>query len=747
VVRPVAWALVMLALAAAALLGPGQAADASAARFRLVGVCVALAGLAGLFAPGPARGESAQPSRALRHPWATLFLVSFVALFVEVMFIRYSGSQVRIFSFYKNIPLISAYLGLGLGCWLGAGRPVHALAFIRWMVPLLGVLSLAAGAIGAATALWAAQGSSEHILGDLVLPDPSLSAMIGGQAMMAAFCTVALVAITLLFALLGRLLGVAFEPVPRLAAYTVNILGSLAGIVLFLVLSWLWMPPWVWVLVGLAPLAWWLEDRRQLVLGVALSAVAALVVWPAAGETVWSPYQKLVGHPLAPASPGNPTLRPAYSVEISDVFYQVALDLRPEALDPGRPHPYPHYTGVFAGLTPIGRVLVVGAGTGNDVAAALRAGATQVDAVDIDPAIVAMGRRHHPERPYDDPRVRIVIDDARAAFRKLPAGSYDAVVFGLLDSHTQLSMSSVRLDNYVFTHESLVSARRLLRPGGHLLLTAATFREWFLARFVALMRSACDDNVVVSQAGAWVTYACRVDHPDRDPAPLPAAIAERVELPTDDWPFLYLPKRGVPGGYLVTIVLLGVVSALILRAHGLGAGAWDAAKGQLFLLGMAFLLMEVVAVNRLALLFGTTWVVSAVTIAVVLALIVAANLALATVGAGASRIAYPGLFASLVVAAFLEPQWAVGRGIGVSLLFALAQLFPIFFAGLVFARAFTAAPLAGPALGANMLGAVVGGWAEYAVMAVGMRALIFLALAAYLGSFLFARSARTSSKL
>jgi SAM-dependent methyltransferase len=736
----------MAALAAVALLGIGQDARdaAETGRFRAVGLAVAASAILGLFLDrrSPGRPHTDVHSRVLRRPWITLFLVSFVALFVEVMFIRYAGSQVRMFSFYKNIPLISAYLGLGLGCWLGRGRGGHALAFIRWMVPLVGALSLGAGAIGAATGIWAAVGSSEHILGDAVVAQPGVSVMVAGQAMMALFCAVALVAITLQFALLGRLLGQAFEPLPRLAAYTVNIIGSLAGIVLFLVLSWLWAPPWVWVLVGLAPLAWWIADRRQLTAAIGLTALAAVVVWPTAGETVWSPYQKLVGRPLSAGTDGNPTLRPGYRVEISDVFYQVALDLRPAAMDPAHPNPYPHYDGVFAGVTRVGRVLVVGAGTGNDVAAALRAGATHVDAVDIDPAIVAMGRRNHPERPYDDPRVRVIVDDARAAFRKLPAASYDAVVFGLLDSHTQLSMSSVRLDNYVFTRESLASARRLLRPGGHILLTAATFRPWFMVRFISLMRSACDDNVVVTQAGAWVTYACRVDRPDEPPAPLPAAVEAKVDLPTDDWPFLYLPSRKIPTAYLVTIVLLGLASALLLRLHGLGAGAWDARQGQLFLLGAAFLLMEVVAVNRLALLFGTTWIVSAVTIAIVLALIVAANLTLAALGRTVERLAYPGLIASLVVACVLEPDWVVGRGLTASVSFGLAQLLPIYFAGLVFAGAFSAAPNAGRALGANMLGAVVGGWAEYAVMAVGTRALVLLALAAYLGSLLMAVRAR-----
>jgi hypothetical protein len=47
----------------------------------------------------------------------------------------------------------------------------------------------------------------------------------------------------------------------------------------------------------------------------------------------------------------------------------------------------------------------------------------------------------------------------------------------------------------------------------------------------------------------------------------------------------------------------------------------------------------------------------------------------------------------------------------------------VYFAGLVFAQSFARATTPGSAIGANMLGAVVGGWAEYASMALGIRAL------------------------
>ena len=100
-------------------------------------------------------------------------------------------------------------------------------------------------------------------------------------------------------------------------------------------------------------------------------------------------------------------------------------------------------------------VLVLAAGTGNDVAAALRHGATDVDCVEIDPYIANLGKEIHPEKPYNDPRVHIIVDDARAYLRRCQK-HYDLIVFAYLDSHSAFSsMSSIRLDNYVYTQGML----------------------------------------------------------------------------------------------------------------------------------------------------------------------------------------------------------------------------------------------------------------------------------------------------
>jgi SAM-dependent methyltransferase len=686
-------------------------------------------------APEPAGGVS----RTVRFPGTTLFLASFVALLLEIAFIRYAGSQIRIFSFYKNVPLVAAYLGLGLGCALGGGRPRHVLLLLLWLVPLGVALCEGALLVSGGLGALVATASTEQVLGNVVVREATRPQAVASQVVMAAFCVLTLFALSSVFVPIGRLLGDAFERLPRLVAYTINIVGSLVGSGAFLVLGYLWAPPWTWMLVGLLPLLWWVEDRRRLLAAGTLVAVVVLTLLPSVGETIWSPYQKLVGRPIAlPVREGAPEAE-GYLVDISDVFYQVALDLRPAAIERMGTNPYPHYDDALKGLPkPIGRVLVVGAGTGNDVAGALRAGAAAVDAVDIDPAIVAMGRRHHPERPYDDPRVRVVVDDARAAFRRLPAATYDAVLFGLLDSHTQLGISSVRLDNYVFTRESFAEARRLLRPGGSVVVTAATFRGWFRERFVELLSATCDGPVHTAGEGVWVTYTCQVGD-----SPTPPRREPIITVPTDDWPYLYLPERGVPAAYGFAVIALMLGSLLVVRSNGFAPGRLTGFHGHLFFLGAAFLLMEVYAINRLALLFGTTWIVSAVTIMVVLTLIVAANATVALAGGLPYTIAWAGLFVSLAVSFWLDPHDYLGRGVTVAVGCGVLVLLPVYFAGLLFARSFASADVAGPAIGVNLLGSVLGGWSEYASMAIGIRALVPLACAFYVGSLVcLARAGR-----
>ncbi|HEY8120763.1 MAG TPA: methyltransferase domain-containing protein [Myxococcota bacterium] len=668
---------------------------------------------------------------ALGSPRARLFWISFAALFIEVMLIRYCNAQLRIFAFYKNVPLIASYVGLGVGCHLSGGRARHALSFLMWLLPFALFLAAGAGAIDGLLGNWAAFGSSEHLLGDTVVREVNARDAFAAQLYVGAFCVAAFLAVGSLFVLLGQLLGASLEAVPRLPAYSLNLAGSLFGVLAFAALCTLETPPWVWFATGLAPLAWAATHGAQRKLALGLAAACALSAALGISGTLWSRYQKLVVVELPAAEPARAG-GSAFLILISDVFYQVAMDLRPEARAPGEPSPFPHYDAVYAALAgPPQRVLIVGSGSGNDVAAALRAGAAHVDAVDIDPAIIEVGRRVHPERPYSDPRVSVVIDDARAAFRKLPAASYDLVVFGLLDSHTQLGLSSVRLDNYVFTLESLASAQRLLKPGGHLVITAATFRDWFRTRFETMMRDVTGGPVRVIRAGNWYTF---IGPANAARARSSISAEARASLPSDDWPFLYLPERGVPRAYLVAVAGLVAASLVLLWRGGVRLASASFENLHLLLLGAAFLLMEVSAINRLALLFGTTWIVSAVTIALVLTLAMSANAWVASVGRAPYAVAYVLLFVALLASFATPPSLVLGKGLIWSLGLGLLLLSPVFFAGLIFSRSFAAARAAGPAFGFNMLGSALGGWLEYSTMAIGVRALVLVALALYAAS-------------
>jgi hypothetical protein len=67
---------------------------------------------------------------------------------------------------------------------------------------------------------------------------------------------------------------------------------------------------------------------------------------------------------------------------------------------------------------------------------------------------------------------------------------------------------------------------------------------------------------------------------------------------------------------------------------------------------------------------------------------------------------------------------------------------PVFFASILFIRAFAAARFSGGALGSNLLGALVGGLLKSLSMWIGLRSLLFLVLLLYGMAFVFSRRKR-----
>jgi SAM-dependent methyltransferase len=688
-------------------------------------------------APVPTATPRAWNENALR-----LLLCGLAVLFWELVLIRWLGASIRIVAYFSNLVLISAFFGLGVG----ALATRFAIRLERLIAPLTALLVMLGPWLGG---LWHANpsGGDEFIWigAPLGIPTPGDAA----SRVVSAGVVLGLVygVTAALFAAFGQYMGRLFRTHPPLRAYSLEIVGSLLGIALFGAMSWAQTPPSAWFGVGTLLLVLLLPRR---VPDAALAAVLGVLVITAthaeSGRFVWSPYYRISVEPLESVrEPASSRLvefgqTVGHVLTVNNDYHQMMLDLRPRASEhaflSGWRSFYDAPYGSYDGLSPLppGDVLVVGAGTGNDVAAALRRTDRRVTAVEIDPAIAGLGRRLHAERPYADPRVTLVIDDARSFFNRAPDGRFAIVVFGFLDSHRLLSaFSSVRLDNFIYTREAMAEVRRLLAPGGRVALSFASNERWIHERMLALLdRSFARPTGFTVESSGYANGVLYLNQRSE-----PAETPRRPALvPTDDWPFLYLRERAIPGHNLAFLVAAVAMSAAALLLLPRGERRL---RLPYFLLGAAFFLLETSNVVRMALLYGSTWWVNTVVFAGILLLVLLGNLTAARfrvpVGACMALLALLILSAALVPADWLLSLAPWPRAIVAVVVF----LGPVYFGGLWFARLIEREARLYEAYGSNVLGAVVGGAAEYLSLVLGYRFLLALALLFYLAVFLLLR--------
>jgi len=218
---------------------------------------------------------------------------------------------------------------------------------------------------------------------------------------------------------------------------------------------------------------------------------------------------------------------------------------------------------------------------------------------------------------------------------------------------------------------------------------------------------------------------------------------QNASLTTDDWPYFYQHEPGLPISVILVSIAVLVVFGWFLRQT---AGEGDRLDLHFMLLGAGFMLLEAQIVSKMALLFGTTWVVNAVVVSGLLCLIVAANLVYSAFRQIPLPIAYAGLFLSLG-AMFTVPlerlffeSWILR-----AIVATLALCTPVFFAGIIFVSSFARAGFRGSALGSNLFGSLLGGLLESLSLWFGLKSLTILAGALYLGSAIFLRRSQRSS--
>ena len=731
----------------------------------------------------------------LRHGFE-LFWISFLILFIELAAIRWFPAHVLYLTFFTNAVLLAAFLGMSVGC-LAAD---HLRNYLRWTPLLLAVAMFGGLAVEISSGSFVKfvdvgnQASPEQIYFGTEYHSQDLSRY---AIPVEVICGFFFLIIALAFIGPGQELGRALKRWPnRLQAYTLNIAGSLAGIVIFAACSWLEVRAFWWFLLvalGLGYFYFISPVQRfpkrvtgwSLLTALALLCVVSLAAYvpvhndypgQAKAQQFWSPYYRI------------DFKQEDLSLSVNLIYHQQMVS-RKEAFPA---YALPHLLNRDAGRPAFENVLIIGAGSGNDVSRALQWGAKHVDAVEIDPAIQRLGKAYHPDGPYWDERVEVHLDDGRNFLRSTER-QYDLIIYALVDSLVLHSgYSNIRLESFLFTRQAFEDVRRHLKPNGTFVIYNYFRQGWLAARLKnGLDETFGAENSIVltlpyrttiepesatfgdftvffaGDTGALRNaFAARPDYWLRnDAAPEPGSVngfqqqpgaGEKWErfglatvlppegsLPnaTDDWPFLYLREPMIPTlSWRGALIMGGLGLLLILLFMPRLTKAENGSRLlniRMFFLGAGFMLIETKAVVTMALLFGGTWIVNSVVFMAVLVMILLANLWTFRVRPTHLWPYYAGLLLSLALNVMISLDSFLGMNRAIQVLGASLLVFvPIFFAGVIFAGSFRRTTQPDRAFGINVAGAMVGGLAEYGSMAVGFKYIVLIAIVFYVLSAL-----------
>ena len=727
--------------------------------------------------------DASQPAVAsnispLRRSKLDLFLVSFAILFLELACIRWFGSTVVFLTFFTNIVLLATFLGMSVGC-LAAARRAN---LINAVIPLLLLsMALACGVLfvhqrfGQIMFDVGGQGSPQQIYFGTEYSARDVATFIVPIEVVGG---IFFVLVALLFVGLGQIMGRAFNQIPnRVAAYTLNIAGSLLGIAVFALLSWCWIGPVTWFAIALLIILFF-KPRPfplQLVAALAILFCAGFSNAAPGEQTIWSPYYKIWYQP------------PNRGISTNNIGHQAMSDVT----DNAPAYSLPHLLNRDSGNPPFRDVLIIGAGSGNDVAAALHYGAQHVDAVEIDPVIYRLGCANHPNHPYSDPRVTVHIDDGRSFLRRTDR-HYDLIVYALVDSLVLHSgYTNLRLESFLFTEEAFADVRSRLKPGGVFAAYNYYRQGWLVGRLHKLMKTVFGRSPIVMalpfhrkfvpyEPIPHITFMLAsvdsrlpgkfIDHisgklfwlnrqpslnetvnafstnPPTDSSgwlangPSLVDIRPGELLPHDDWPFLYLRDRVIPEVNIRGLALIAICSLILLLVflpRQRLRPNWN-----MFFLGAGFMLLETKSVVHLALLFGSTWMVNSIVFFAILVMILCSNLFVLRFQPARLWPSYLLLGAMLLLGILIPMNVFLHLPATWRVVLSCAIVFaPVFFAGIIFAARFRDSETPDVDFASNIAGAILGGLSEPLSLLIGFNNLLVVALIFYALSIALSRRA------
>jgi spermine/spermidine synthase len=678
------------------------------------------------------------------HPFiadkrARTFLVSFTMLFFELFCIRWIPSYVRYLSYFNNFLLLASFLGIGLGM-LSARRERFWFPPFPVLVALLVVIIAKTKfqlLINSTQVLYFGIADQQSARAENFLVLPIIFGMV-----------------TLCFIPLSRSFGKLFSQLNPLTAYTYDIIGSLAGIAAFFAMSYFSLPPLDWFSI-LGVLLLLLSAKRTVLLVAVVLAATLIEVGRLQVGAYWSPYYKIVLHPAIPNG---------YFVDVNGTGHQEMTSWQNKE---------PFYKEVYRifGSGSFHHALILGAGTGSDTAIALAYGVDSITAVEIDPTIYQLGAQLHPDQPYSNPHVHVVINDGRS-FLQNTTDHYDLIIFALPDSLTLTSSNtSLRLESFLLTQDALATAQTRLTSKGLVVLYNYYRQDWLVQKLSDMVGNVFDQQPLVTTYGGSGRAAAIIAGPRLATLPrgefgtyheqLVPANSRKLSIigqgyfpltsatrATDDWPFLYLQDRSFPSIYILGLAMVALY-ALIGTVTFAPRKTLRRFDWHMFFLGMAFMLLEVKSLTTFSLLFGSTWLVNSLVFFAILSSVLLAILVNRHFKFKRISVFYLLLFGILLLNILLPPDALLLSNPILRYMLASALAFtPVFLANIIFTNSFRDSETADIAFASNLLGIMVGGGMEYFSMLFGYRLLLIPVIVFYACALLLRlRSRRTPGAL
>lgn len=643
-----------------------------------------------------------------------LFFISFASLFLEIACIRWFNSNVVMLSYFSNFVLLACFLGLGIGMLLVSQKT----DFIVLFPPIFLILCVI---------FW------KVIIRLTVNSDISVyftaSGFAKGVPLYNAsawwFLPVIFILATVMFISIGQEVGRAFSGIKPLVAYIINICGAILGVGLFTAISFFNSSPLVWFIIAFLCLLPFLFKKRLFYFNVLAFILSFFFIWIISHGAIFSPYYRV------------DIINNVNGVIVNGIPHQIMLNIDKEFIN--------NYEFPYKLVKNPKKILILGAGTGNDAAVALKNGAEKIDAVEIDPVIIEIGNRH-PNKPYQNKKVKIFNDDARA-FLKKSDDKYDLIIFALIDSLTVFSQfSSVRLENFIFTKDAFEDVKKHLADDGVVVIYNQFRKIWLVERLSKMLEETFGRKTITYNEQEKEHFALLFNGPGIEKINFPAK-AElfpkkkvplfltsnyRIKSTTDNWPFLYLKNPSIPVHYVIAIfMILFFAGLLVFVASDVSYGI----NNHFFFLGAGFMILETSAIIRMAMLFGSTWIVNSIVIIAILVMAFFATYVTGRFSPDNNKKFYIYLFLIIMANILIPLKIFLIFPFYAKVIFSSLLLFlPIYFSGVIFATSFSKSENPPSSLGSNLIGSMFGGCLEYIALKYGYGSLMFLLLGVYLVS-------------